>query len=122
MYDNTAIVVMSDHGYARSEDENLSTLQQHPILLVKGIGESGDELDVNNAPISYEDLAQALVKLAGGEGSNNIFPWNEGDVRERRFLMYEWTDLNYFEEYVQTGQAEDMDTLLPTGRIFEYAG
>ena len=36
--------------------------------------------------------------------------------------MYEWTDLNYFEEYVQTGQAEDMDTLLPTGRIFEYAG
>ena len=122
VYDNTAIVVMSDHGYARSEDENLSTLQQHPILLVKGIGESGDELDVNNAPISYEDLAQALVKLAGGEGGNNIFPWNEGDARERRFLMYEWTDLNYFEEYVQTGQAEDMDTLLPTGRIFEYAG
>ncbi len=122
VYDNTAIVVMSDHGYARSEDENLSTLQQHPILLVKGFGESRDELNVNNAPISYEDVAAALAELAKGKAGDSIFPWDEGDERERRFLMYEWTDLNHFEEYVQTGQAEDMDTLLPTGRIFEYAG
>lgn len=122
VYDNTALVVMADHGYARSEDENLSTLQQHPILLVKGFGESRDEMLVNNAPISHEDLPNALVELISGKGSDSIFPWKEGDVRERRFLMYEWTDPDYFEEYVQTGQAEDMDTLLPTGRVFEYAG
>ena len=34
-------------------------------------------------------------------------------------MVYEWTDPDYFEEYVQTGQAEDMDTLVPTGRVFQ---
>lgn len=122
VYENTALVVMSDHGYAALEYEDLNTYQQHPILLVKGFGENGDSLEVNNAPISYEELPDALVKLTSGEDGGSIFPWKEGDVRERRFLVYEWTNLNYFEEYVQTGQAEDMDTLLPTGRVFEYAG
>ena len=122
VYDNTAIVVMSDHGYARSEDPVLNTMQQHPILLVKGFGESADRLTVDNAPISYEDLPEALVELIGGKAAADIFPWEAGDARERRFMVYEWTDPDYFEEYVQTGQAEDMETLVPTGRVFEYAG
>lgn len=122
VYDNTVLVVMSDHGYASAEDPNLNTLQQHPILLIKGLGESREELEINNAPISFEDLQLGFERLLEGRSSGDIFDWKAGDYRERRFMVYEWTNQNYFEEYVQTGQAEDMDTLLPTGRVFEYAG
>jgi len=60
--------------------------------------------------------------LLEGKASDEVFDWKEGDYRERRFLVYEWTNQNHFEEYVQTGQAEDMDTLVPTGRVFDYVG
>ena len=113
---------MSDHGYAAKEYPQLNTMQQHPIFLAKGFGESHSELKIDNAPISYEDLPDAFVSLMEGAAGDSIFQWSAGDVRERRFMVYEWTNLNYFEEYVQTGQAEDMNTFVPTGRVFEYAG
>ena len=122
VYDDTVLVVMSDHGYASSEDPTLNTLQQHPIILIKGLNERHDELLVNNAPVSFEDLQLAFQRLLEGKQSHEVFDWHEGDYRERRFLLYEWTDPNHFEEYVQTGQAEDMDTLVPTGRVFDYVG
>ena len=30
------------------------------------------------------------------------------------------TNSDILTEYVQTGHAEDMETLLPTGRVYEY--
>lgn len=122
VYDDTVLVVMSDHGYARAEDPNLSTLQQHPVVLIKGLGESREEMEISNAPISFEDLQLGFERLLEGKASDEVFDWKEGDYRERRFLVYEWTNQNHFEEYVQTGQAEDMDTLVPTGRVFDYVG
>lgn len=54
VYDNTAIMILSDHGY-NIEDDDSSEKRQHPILFVKGVGEHYDELQISSAPISQSD-------------------------------------------------------------------
>ena len=117
VYDNTAIVVMSDHG--SHNDTDLRTINQNPILLIKGRGEQHDGLTVSYAPVSYDDLQQAYQRLLDGEGSDGVFDWHEGDARARRFLWYEMADNSLLTEYEQTGSAEDMTTLVPTGTVYE---
>ena len=117
VYDNTVILIMSDHGSHNGKD--LDTINQHPILLVKGLNEHhGFRRD--DAPISYDDLQQAYFKLEQGALSDEIFDWSEGDSRERRFLYYEMINSDYIIEYTQTGHAEDMATLVPSGKVYEY--
>lgn len=118
VYDNTVIVLLADHGYADGS-EGLDTWQQHPILFIKGINER-HALKTDSAPISYGDLQEAYLKLMDGKASDEVFDWHEGDERERRFMKHNWTNTDHIEEYVQTGRAEDMDTLVPTGRVFDY--
>ena len=117
IYDNTAIVLLSDHGSSNTTD--LVTLNQHTMLLVKGKNER-HPFRTDDAPISYDDLQTALLQLLDGESSQELFPWKEGDARERRFLDYMLTNSDILTEYVQTGHAEDMETFLPTGRVLEY--
>lgn len=116
VYDNTVILIMSDHGSHNGMD--LDTINQHPILLIKGIGEKHD-FQRDDAPISYDDLQQAYFKLADGMQSEEVFSWQEGDTRDRRFMFYEMTDSDRIVEYIQSGHAENMDTLIPSGIIFE---
>lgn len=119
VYDSSAIVVLSDHGYADSN--GLNSVQQHPILLVKGVGES-HAFQTSAAPISYADMQQALLRLMDGRGGDEVFDWAEGDSRVRRFLMYDWTNTSHLEEFTQAGKAGDTETLLPTGKVYDYAG
>ena len=117
VYDNTAIVILSDHGSSNTTD--LVTLNQHTMLLIKGKNER-HPFRTDDAPLSYDDMQQALLKLLDGESSQELFPWKEGDARQRRFLDYALTDSDILTEYIQTGHAEEMETLLPTGRVLEY--
>lgn len=125
VYDNSIIFVLSDHGYNISgdavrvpqEDENQNG-RQHPILFVKGLNESHD-LKMSGAPVSYEDLVGAYYKLLEGNLSDNCFEYQEGDYRERRYLLYKYLDEDHMVEYIQTGYAGDEDTLVPTGRVFD---
>lgn len=117
VYDNSVIVIASDHGLAA--DPDVMTGRQHPILLVKGLQES-HAFRVLGAPVSQEDFVDAYGRLLAGAASDSIFDWREGDERERRYLYYHIVNRDYMEEYVQTGHASDEETLLPTGRIFEY--
>ncbi len=114
LYDNSVIVVMSDHGYAVGYEG--SNMQQNPILLIKGVDERHD-MQTSSAPISYDDLQDAFLLLMDGSSGDKVFPWQEGDERERRFMFYDAVHMD-FTEYVQTGHAADMSTMLPTGRTF----
>ena len=125
VYDNSVIIVLSDHGYniegdavdtpQRNENE---TGRQHPVLFVKGLNESHD-FQVSGAPISYEDLVGAYYKLMDGAASDDCFAYKEGDQRERRYLLYKYLGEDHMVEYVQTGYAGDESTLVPTGRVFD---
>ena len=125
VYDNSVIIVLSDHGYniegdavdtpQRNENE---TGRQHPILFIKGLNEN-HVFQVSGAPISYADLVSAYYQLMDGVASDDCFEYKEGDQRERRYLLYKYLGEDHMVEYVQTGYAGDESTLIPTGRVFD---
>lgn len=114
VYDNTAIMILSDHGY-NIEDDDSSEKRQHPILFVKGVGEHYDELQFSSAPISQSDYLEAYTRLLDGKQGDAIFDYKEGDTRKRRFLFYDYDEPTHFYEYMQTGYAGDEDTMYFTG-------
>lgn len=119
-YDNTALIIMADHGFNGSLDESgdEAWMRQCPLLLIKGFGETHDTMQISQAPVSFEDLQEAYVRLLDGKQSEAAFDWKEGDVRERRFLKYSFLDEDHMQEYMQTGYAFDRDTMIPTGREY----
>lgn len=116
VYENSVIIVMSDHGY--SWFSGYSYGRQNPMFLVKGINEK-HEMSISEAPISYEDLQEAYARLMAGKDSSGIFDWNEGDQRERRYLWFQYLKEDNMIEYMQTGEACDPDTMYKTGREFK---
>ena len=113
VYDNSVIVFLSDHGNTLSDEDK----REHTLLMIKGREET-HEFVTNNAPISYEDMSEAFVKLMDGSLSSEAFDWHEGDARERRFFSYNWMTFTNFVEYIQSGQAGNYETLHPTGKVY----
>ena len=87
-------------------------MRQCALLLIKGRNEHHDTMQISQAPISFEDLQEAYVRLLDGRRSDEVFDWKEGDARERRFLRYSFLDDDHMQEYIQTGYASDMDTMI----------
>lgn len=114
VYDNTIIIICSDHGDSMYYDED--NMNQHPILLIKGIGDR-HEFTVDSKPLSFDNMQEAYVRLMdGGEGQAvfDAVPLQDG----RRFLWYDIKDEKHMLEYEQTGKAGEMNTMKLTGREF----
>ena len=119
-YDNTAIIVMADHGYNGQGDETDRDVWMGPapMFLVKGMREQHDTMQISEAPVSYVDLWDAYMRLMDGKQSDAIFDWKEGDTRERRYLRYSFSETDHLVEYIQKGHAQDLDGMELTGREF----
>ena len=115
-YDNTAIIVMADHGYNGQGDD--VWMRPAPMFLVKGMREQHDTMQISEAPVSYVDLWDAYMRLMDGKQSDAIFDWKEGDTRERRYLRYSFSETDHLVEYIQKGHAQDLDGMELTGREF----
>lgn len=85
IYDNTAIVIIGDHGYY--QDGVLT----NPVLLVKPMNEEG-ELKISHAPVCHDDFQASILYLAGlndnMEYGKSYFDIEEGEERERLFYQY----------------------------------
>lgn len=119
-YDNTVLIIMADHGYNGSLEESgdEAWMRQCPLLLIKGLRETHETMQISQAPVSFEDLQECYARLLDGKQSEEAFDWKEGDVRERRFLKYSFLDEDHMQEYLQTGYAFDRETMIPTGREY----
>lgn len=123
LYDNTAIIVMADHGKLN--------LWQNPAILFKDFN-SDSTFSVSEAPISYaEDLMPTLLSLMTGDYEsykNSILNIPENYTRERRYMFYRLDsaiDVNYMppiSEYITTGHAADLNETHFTGRRFTKDG
>lgn len=125
LYDNTAVIIMADHGYGYRNGEVLDfhnldyyLNRGNPFLMVKGFNEE-HELSINEAPISYTDLINGYEHLLNGSHSSEVFEWKEGDTRERRYIAYYYLQEHHMEEYTLNGYATDTDKMVPTGKVFE---
>ena len=120
VYDNSAIILMADHGYGYDRDiELLGRL--NPLLAVKGIDEH-HSFRISKSPICYEDLQICYQRLINGSESEASFDAKEGDVRRRRVLIHAYEQDDHMEEYVQTAGAFHFDALVPTGKVYEQPG
>lgn len=123
VYDNTAIVILGDHGYQGSDPalESLTEKRFNPALIVKGIDEK-HEMQYSSAPISYADLADGFVKLVRGNAGDNIFEYKDGDMRERRILKLLYLDEEHMEEYIIPAgvTADDYNSFVKTGKVYDY--
>lgn len=113
VYDNSAIVVLADHGGSQFGENYRS----NPVLFVKGLNERHDSMIVSEAPISYLDLNEAFVSLADGATGEAVFPYREGDERLRYYYVG-FDEKENLVKFEQRGYAGDMDTLIETGEKF----
>ena len=125
LYENTAVIIMADHGYGYRNGEVLDYRnldyylnRGNPFLMVKGINEKHD-LSVSEAPISYIDLMDGFERILNGSPSSEMFDWKEGDQRVRRYIAYYYLQEHHMEEYTLDGYATDTDKMVPTGKVFE---
>ena len=117
VYDNTVIVLMADHGYGYEREIPILG-RGNPLLAIKGVNEH-HAMRLSEAPISYEDLQDAYQRLLSGAPGDQVFDAKEGDDRPRRFLAYLYEKEEHMEEYYQEGHADNIDTMVPTGKIYE---
>lgn len=113
VYDNSIIMIMSDHGYNLGDYVG----RQNPILFIKGFNEHHSKMKESDKAISFDDLQDAYLELLEGKTSREIFS-NIGTKRKRRFILYENSKRNYMYEYIQTGKAWDEDTMVATGKEY----
>lgn len=116
VYDNSVIIVMSDHGYEGSK--GLGIDRQNPALFIKGYEEKHGAMSRNDAPISYVDLQEAFKRLLDDKEAAEVFDYKEGDEREREYIIYALNDKDHMFAYTTKGHASDTDALVKTGETF----
>ena len=119
VYDDSVIVIMSDHGYqpAEGQPDNYILSRFNPILLIKGAGEKHG-LIYSDKPVSYLDLPEAYNDLLDGKKSDELFPGAEYP-RTRTVIWYEIYKEEHMVEYLTDGKATEWDKFRETGAIFD---
>lgn len=117
-YDNTVIIIMSDHGNTNLNSATDMLVRANPMFMVKGINEH-HPFEVSQKPISYLDLMDIYTKLlddkSAAEATADI-----PDKRERYFMWYRNFRLeHHMEEYVVTDKAWAWQKFTKTGREFD---
>lgn len=121
-YDNSAIVVMADHGRAFVSGQPEQQISRcNPILFIKGINEKHDEMPKSDRPVSYVDLQDAFCDLIDGKQSAELFAGlKQGRTRT---VIYQTTKtVHHKVEYVTTGKAWELDRFAPTGNVYDLEG
>lgn len=107
MYDNTAIIVMADHGYYG--------LWQNPVFMIKNFDEK-QEFTVSDVKMSWDYLDEIFVSLASDEKVDDIYIQECGkDSDVRLFSNYSWDNNDWnrqympeITEYLVYGDAKDI--------------
>ncbi len=133
VYDNSCIVITGDHGYINTKSR--------PILLVKGMQETGD-LAFSTAPVTHGNLQSTVMsELSLNEErryGESVYDIDQADRPERRYLLYVWSseannkaylppmveynvlpDGNGPENYVLTGRTYTEDGLVES-KPYQY--
>ena len=123
LYENSLIVVTSDHGYT-------SDVRTSPVLLIKRFQEHGT-MKISDAPVSHEDLLGTIAKelnLSSDYGVS-MYEVKENDRRLRRYMSYSAEDdslssgyLPDLMEYMVLPEGNDQDQFIFTGKNYTKNG
>ena len=115
VYDNSAIIVMADHGYGFGR---VFYGRQNPILFVKGLNEHHSKLKKSDLPISFADLMTGYNNLLDGKQGESVFG-NIDKNRERRYMWYKYTEEDHMVEYFTKSKAWETDKMYKSGKEFD---
>lgn len=122
LYDNTAMIIMADHGNHTGE-----AVVRNPLMLVKKQNAHG-QLQISNNQISYVDLHATILAAIGDHQANKFgdpFMTNIVKNNKRRFLSYLWqvpwqSDyMPYLQEYYVLGDARLSASWHKTPKIYD---
>jgi len=109
IYDNSAIVIMADHGGRFSTElKETGVNSANPLLLIKGFEES-HPLEISSKAISYDDLQKAFLQLIDGQQGENVFSEVPTEEKRKRYFI----NASSFAEYYTTGHAYDIQSFKP---------
>jgi hypothetical protein len=117
IYDDSAIIVLADHGYRDEDDIDALKGRSNPLLLIKGFGEK-HEMTTTEIPVSHADLQEMYPRFLSGGAAGTLFDLTEDQQRTRRFLAFNFNTPELIWEYEQDGYAGDFDAMKPTGREY----
>lgn len=119
VYDNSAIIVMADHGYRDGVLEYDYILDRfNPILYIKGINENHNKMQISDKPIAFEDLTDAMIELTQTKKSSELFKEIKYP-RTRTLMYYVWGEEDHIVEYETDGKAWESDKMVPTGNVYD---
>lgn len=119
VYDNSAIMIMADHGYYDQGWEYDYVLDRfNPILYIKGVDEHHDKMQTSGKPIAFEDLSEAINELRQNKKSTELFS-NINYPRKRTLMYYVWSKENHMVEYETEGKAWESNKMKETGNIYD---
>lgn len=101
-YDNSAIIIMADHGY--SKDGVLT----NPVFMVKPKGATG-KIRISDAPVSHANYPATIMQLAGESEDAQKYGRSVFDIGENESIE------RYFYQYYYEHELENM-----TLRLIEY--
>ena len=117
IFDNSAIIVLADHGYRDEDEIDALVGRSNPLLLIKGFHEKHG-METSDLPIAHEDFQDMYQKLLAGNASDQLFDLSEGQQRTRRFLAFNFNTPELMWEFVTKGRAGDFEAMEPTGNQF----
>lgn len=120
VYDNSVILIMSDHGYYDVDHDSYGeeVLERyHPILLVKGRQES-HALEEADIPISHVDFMDAYMALLDGKKSGEAFD-HVDTAKNRMIIWYEYGEEDHMVEYELEGSSYDRQDFKLTGNVYD---
>lgn len=118
LYDNTAIIVMADHGYtdyySDYRDVYYEITRLNPILLIKGINEHHEFIKNDDIPVIQTDLLDAYMELLDGKKSTELF----ANIKNPRTRTAFTQGSNFLSEYETDGKAAEYDKFKLTGKTY----
>ncbi len=119
-YDNSVIMIMSDHGYYDVDHDSYGeeVLERyHPILLVKGIQERHGFAE-SDLPISHLDFMDAYMALLDGKKGGEAFD-HVDTAKKRTIIWYEYGGEDHMVEYELDGSDYERQDFKMTGNVYD---
>ena len=117
-YDNTAIVIMADHGNTDLNSADDMLVRANPMFMMKGINEHHD-FTVSEKPLSYLDITSVFENLIDDKTAEEATA-DIPDKRERYFMWYRnFRHEDHIEEYVVEDKAWEWQKFKKTGNVYD---
>ncbi|MDE7201032.1 MAG: sulfatase-like hydrolase/transferase [Lachnospiraceae bacterium] len=113
-YNDATIIITADHGQKHvfnieGYDGKIDDTSR-PLFLVKKPGECHEKMDINEAPVSQEELIPTILKAFDLEYASYGRAFEEIPIDDQRVRTYRFIYSNYNIEFLIDGHAADLDS------------